>query len=157
MKCLRLRPAAMARRVLLEAAAPSRAPQQLPCRIPRIRVVVENPSLSARRKSAATQHLWNLEQRQHSARKPCMTRQQRRALQRARAGLLRYDRRASPYSSISHTCAHTRSIYHLLSLQLFSAAPPIMIFCHVVHHGAQSDCDSTRSTVFNRKYPFLSF
>ena len=29
--------------------------------------------------------------------------------------------------------AHTRSIYHLLSLQLFSAAPPIMIFCHVVH------------------------
>ena len=51
-------------------------------------------------------------------------------------GLTHANRAASPrrrQSSFSHTCAHTRSIYHLLPLQLFSAAPPIMIFCHVVH------------------------
>ena len=42
LKCLRLRPAAMARRVLLASAAPGRALQQLLCRIPRIRAVVEN-------------------------------------------------------------------------------------------------------------------
>ena len=128
-KCLRLRPAAMARRVLVAAAAPGRALQQLLCRIPRNRAVVENqPHRTPKDCSSAT----TLELRQHPARLHggLGSREQLfSALEQAY-----WDTTAERrYSSFSHTCAHTRSIYHLLSLQLFRAAPPIMIFCHVVH------------------------
>ena len=52
-------------------------------------------------------------------------------------------RHTTPNHRFATHAARTRSIYHLLSLQLFSAAPPIMIFCHVVHiPGLEGSCPS---------------
>ena len=99
LKCLRLRPAAMARRVLLAAATPGSALQELASSFSRIRDVVENQHhRTPKTSSSAT----TLELRQHPARKPWVTRQQRTALQRARAGLLGYDRRAPLFIVFPH-------------------------------------------------------
>ena len=108
----------MARRVLLAAATPGSALQELASSFSRIRVVVENQPLRTpkERSSAAT-----LEQRQHSARKPWVTRQQRRALQRARAGLLRYDRRAPLFIVFPHMRPYALNLSSSLTAALQSS------------------------------------
>ena len=98
-QCVELRPAAMPRGVLHAAAAPANALQETGPTLPRIRSVVENqPHRTPKAFSSAT----TLELRQHPARRPWVTRQQRRALQCARAGLLRYDSRASLFIVFPH-------------------------------------------------------
>ena len=108
----------MARRVLHAAAAPANALQETVETFSRTRVVVENQPLRTpkERSSAAT-----LEQRQHSARKPWVTRQQRRALQRARAGLLRYDRRASLFIVFPHMRPYALDLSSSLTAALQSS------------------------------------
>ena len=122
-----IRPAAMARRVLLPAAAPDSGMHQICPHFARVRAVVENQrhccqnACSKRDDSGTAASL---------GRKPRGTGRQRRALRSSRAGLLRCDCTRPPIIIFCRTPLIRGFLEHLLLLQPYRSAPPIIIFCH---------------------------